>query len=50
MNPNEEEEAVTEEEIRLMVDIGEKGAIEAAERRDDRKHLLGLTIPRPKML
>lgn len=33
MNPNEEEEAVTEEEIRLMVDIGEeKGAIEAAEK------------------
>lgn len=33
MNPNEEEEAVTEEEIRLMVDIGEeKGAIEPAEK------------------
>lgn len=33
MNPNEEEEAVTEEEIRLMVDIGEeKGTIEATER------------------
>ena len=33
MNPNEEEEAVTEEEIRLMVDVGEeRGTIEAAER------------------
>ena len=33
MNPNEEEEAVTEEEIRLMVDIGEeKGTIETTER------------------
>lgn len=50
INPQEEEEEVTEEEIRMMVDIGsEKGTIDPQER-EYIENVLSWTINRPPIL